>query len=340
MTRVALESSTGAATALTGPLVSVVIPTHRRAALLERALRSALGQTYQLLEILVVENGDSHEAEAVVRRLAAEGAPVRWLYEAAGHSGRARNAGIRASCGAYVAFLDDDDVWHPEKLARQVALLERRPDADLAACKAWAVDMEGRRIKVIPSFDGEPTLRAFIEEGCVIPVPSSVVIRRGCFDQVGLFSEQHDYASDYEFFLRFTRRHRALVVPEALFDYTMHEAGMSKQTAPMLEDVLAVLRAARPAPELGVTRGLIHRQAARACYLLAAEAVDQRQYQRAAWHYLSAAGHDPLVGLHAGWSRSPDPSYRLLRPYAAALFYGLRALGARRNAPQGEARPS
>jgi glycosyltransferase involved in cell wall biosynthesis len=105
---------------MTGPLVTVVIPTHGRPALLCEALESVTAQTHENLEIIVVSNGDMVSDRYLAKHLCeAVGAHLIVLEEA--NVSKARNAGVAAAYGEWIAFLDDDDLWHPEKLERQLA---------------------------------------------------------------------------------------------------------------------------------------------------------------------------------------------------------------------------
>ena len=111
------------------PRVSVVIPTYNRAGTVGRAIASALAQTDQDREIIVVDDGSTDATAAVVARL---GDAVRYVRQENRGVAAARNRGIREARGAYVAFLDSDDEWLPEKLDRQVTVLEREPLQRLA----------------------------------------------------------------------------------------------------------------------------------------------------------------------------------------------------------------
>ena len=112
------------------PKVSVIVPTHNRADLIEYSIRSVLAQTYPDFELLVVDNGSTDSTRSVVDGI---GDPrIRYIYqENSGGPAGPRNTGIRESRGEYVAFLDSDDLWVPTKLARQVEVLEKRPAVGL-----------------------------------------------------------------------------------------------------------------------------------------------------------------------------------------------------------------
>src|SRR5579864_4301805 len=105
-------------------LVSVIIPTFNRAFLLRQTLESVLHQTYQPTEIIVVDDGSTDETQHVVRQASSD---IRYVQQShQGHDGVARNRGITSSSGDYIAFVDSDDLWEPNKLAKQMTLLHTR----------------------------------------------------------------------------------------------------------------------------------------------------------------------------------------------------------------------
>lgn len=120
------------------PLVSIVLPTHDRAALLPRAVRSVLTQTWADLELVVVDDASSDATPAVLDEVAAGDPRVRVvrraLSQAGGNPDNPRNAGLEAARGEYVGFLDDDDRYRPEFVERMVAFLAARPELGLAYC--------------------------------------------------------------------------------------------------------------------------------------------------------------------------------------------------------------
>ena len=121
-------------------MVSVVIPTYNRAAYLGAAIESALSQTYQPIEVVVVDDGSTDATATVV---AGFGSRVRYFHQANGGVAAARNVGLRESRGELIAFLDSDDRWYPWKIAAQVSLLRARPDVGMVWTDMTAVDGQG-----------------------------------------------------------------------------------------------------------------------------------------------------------------------------------------------------
>ena len=121
-------------------LVSVIVPTYNRASILERAIRSALSQTYENLEVVVVDDGSSDDTRAVVERM---GPRVRYVYQMNAGVAAARNTAMRHARGEFFAFLDSDDVWLGWKIEAELAGLRTNPDVGIVWTDMIAVDDHG-----------------------------------------------------------------------------------------------------------------------------------------------------------------------------------------------------
>jgi GT2 family glycosyltransferase len=127
-----------------GPLVSVVIPTCNRAALVTEAVAGALAQGYAPIEVVVVDDGSTDDTRARLERAFAGDGRVRCVHQRNGGPARARNTGFAEARGAYLALLDVDDRWHPWKLAAQVACMERHPELGMTWTDLEMIDPSGR----------------------------------------------------------------------------------------------------------------------------------------------------------------------------------------------------
>ena len=128
------------------PLVSVVVPTYNRAYCLPRTVDSALGQTHPSVEVIIVDDGSRDETADVVAARYGNDARVRLIRQANGGVSAARNTGLRAARGDYVALLDSDDVWEPWKLELQLACMRARPEVGMTWTEMVAVDPAGQVI--------------------------------------------------------------------------------------------------------------------------------------------------------------------------------------------------
>ena len=208
--------------------VSVVIPTYNRRPLLERALESVLAQSYPAEEIIVVDDGSSDGTGELV----ADHYPqVRYFYQENRGVSSARNCGIRESSGEWIALLDSDDEWKPQKLARQSAALNEHPGFDLCHCdEDWV--RSGLRVN-----QGARHAKSggYIFQSCLplcVISPSAAMLRRTVFDEIGLFDEVLPACEDYDFWLRFCSRRPVLYVDEAL---VIKHGGRNDQLSRMVE---------------------------------------------------------------------------------------------------------
>jgi glycosyltransferase involved in cell wall biosynthesis len=194
------------------PVVSVIIPTYNRAALVREAVASVKAQTYRDFEIVVVDDAST---DATVEALAAW-RDVRVLRQARRRGvAAARNLGAAAARGQWLAFLDSDDLWLPEKLARQMTYLADRPGLSLCQTdEIWV--RQGVKVNK-PAAHRKVAGRIFAAslERCMIS-PSAVILRRRLFEAHGGFDEDLPAAEDYDLWLRLSWRYEVGLVDEPL----------------------------------------------------------------------------------------------------------------------------
>lgn len=206
--------------------VSVVIPTHDRRALIARAIESVRAQSRPASEILCVDDGSTDDTH---RFLADTYPEVRVLRQPNRGVSAARNAGIQAATGAFIAFLDSDDEWLKKKLERQLQAMKESPGALLCHTnEIWI--RNGRRVnpmKKHQKFGGWIFEKAL--PLCVIS-PSSVLVDRRLLDEVGLFDESLPACEDYDLWLRVCARFPVLFVDEPLIvKHGGHEDQLSRR---------------------------------------------------------------------------------------------------------------
>ena len=205
------------------PRVSVVIPTYNRARTIGRAVDSALAQTYADLEVIVVDDGSTDDTQQVLARY---GDAIRVLYQENQERRVARNNGIRHACGEYIAFLDSDDLWLPNKLRRQVALLDRHPEVGLVYGQMFPIDPDGTwhlRPTRCTGW-GQPGPAMIFEQLVMrnlIPTPT-VVARKACFDHVGGFDPSLTCSEDWDLWLRIAVHYEIAFMPEPLAGATFY----------------------------------------------------------------------------------------------------------------------
>jgi len=216
--------------------VSVVIPAYNTAEFIPDALESVLAQTVQPLEILVVDDGSQDATPQVMRKFKDR---VRYIRKERNGPAAARNLGIRSAAGEWIALLDSDDLWLPERLEQQLKLAERN-GADLVFCDATSMKegnltattrftqyrLKERWIKEAPEGLLRDPFRLLFEAGCYI-LPSTVLIRREALLEAGLFDENIYCNEDMDLWLRLAVNHRFAVVNESLVLRRLHGKNIS-----------------------------------------------------------------------------------------------------------------
>lgn len=224
-------------------LVSVVIPAFNAARTVDATLRSARGQTHRHLEILVVDDGSTDGTARLVEAHVAQDSRIRLIGQANGGVARARNRGIDEAAGEFVAPLDGDDLWHPEKIARQLQALEDAgPKAALAYNWYRRIDMRDDVLPIspYPVVTGSVLHRHidwnFISNGST-PLIRADVARRVRYEPA-LHDAGNQGCEDYLFQLRIAARHQFACVPAFLTGYRRIPGAMSSSIERMIRSHL------------------------------------------------------------------------------------------------------
>jgi glycosyltransferase involved in cell wall biosynthesis len=221
------------------PRVSVIIPNYNHARYVGDAIRSVLAQSYRSHEIIVVDDGSTDDSRDVIT---AFGDQVRYLPQENSGLSAARNAGIMASTGALLGVLDADDMYEPDYLSTLVPALQAAPDAAGIYCGYRFVDEANRPLPQIECREVAPDrLFGALLDGNFL-VPESILLRRRCYDEVGLFDEALRSCEDWDVWLRVTRAHRILHSGRILTRHRVLPHSMSANPDRMLSHRLAVLR--------------------------------------------------------------------------------------------------
>ncbi|MCK4529078.1 glycosyltransferase, partial [candidate division WOR-3 bacterium] len=190
------------------PKVSVIIPTYNRVHLIGRAIQSVLEQSYQDFEIIVVDDASTDNTGEVVRSLKDE--RIRYIrHEKNKGAAAARNTGIKVARGEYIAFQDSDDEWLPEKLEKQMKAFDNAPP------EVGVVYTDMQRINEDGGIEYWHSPRILPEDGIIYKDAldyrvmnigiQSAVIKKECFDKVGMFDERFPRFIDLELFIRLSK---------------------------------------------------------------------------------------------------------------------------------------
>jgi len=216
-------------------LVSVIIPNYNYGRYLPAAIESVLGQSHPHREILVVDDGSTDESLEVLRRY---GDRIRWFQQSRQGVSAARNRGIHESHGAFVAFLDSDDLWYREKLARQLVAFDR-PSVGMVYCGRQLIDGEGQWLQTQqPRHNGWLLKEIALLRWAQAPGGSTALVRRACFDRIGLFDPALSTSADWDLWRRLACAYEIQVVPEPLVSYRQHASAMHRNVELFERDML------------------------------------------------------------------------------------------------------
>ncbi|KAA0222599.1 glycosyltransferase [candidate division KSB1 bacterium] len=194
------------------PLTSIIIPTYNRAAFLREAIASVLAQSARDFELLIVDDGSTDDT---AKMCAAFGGQIHYISQAHRGVSAARNHGIRLARGRLITFLDSDDLWTPHKLAQQLAWMQQHSGMLLCYTnEIWI--RHGRRVnqKLIHRKYGG-WIYPYCLPRCIIS-PSSVLMRRELFEEIGVFDENLPVCEDYDLWLRVAARVEVGFIDEPL----------------------------------------------------------------------------------------------------------------------------
>lgn len=285
------------------PGVSVIIPTHNRRAMLREALSSVAAQRGSSFEVLVVDDGstDGTWQDLSGHDLSAHFADIRAVRTERRGPAAARNRGIALARGRLIAFLDSDDLWMPEKLARQSLFMRNNPDCLISQTgETWMRDGRsvnpGQRHRKRPGDIFIDSLRT-----CLIS-PSAAILRRELLDEVGGFDEDMAACEDYDLWLRILARHEVGLLDEPLTVRRAGHPGQLSATVAALDRfrILALAKLLADASLKAARRRAAAEVMAEKCLVYGNGLARRGRHDDAA--FLAGAAQSAL----ARWSAAPD----------------------------------
>ena len=267
------------------PRVSVVIPSRDRWPLLRVALRSVFDQTLRDIEVIVVDDGSRDETPDALERIDDERLIVVTHATSSGVA-RARNDGLTRARTAWIAFLDDDDLWAPDKLERQLAAVERR-GAVLSSTCALRITPAGTVVERVIA-PGEDGIERQLLSSNVIGGPSTVLARADAVREAGGFDERLSVLADWDLWLRLAARGPLVCLDEPLAAILDHGANMQRVDIAHVQQELAYMRE-RHADRMRELRGDL-RSATLSAWMASILLHEGHRRQASLW-YLDAARH-------------------------------------------------
>jgi glycosyltransferase involved in cell wall biosynthesis len=232
-------------------LVSVIIPAFNAAAHVRQTLNSVLAQTYQEFEVIVVDDGSSDATSAIVEEFLTRDARFQLVRQSNAGVGAARNTAIRKARGKYVAPLDADDFWVPEKLEKQVARMEQcGNETGMVYCWSTLIDKDSEPVGLSHPYTLEGRVRHALVLKNLIGNASVPLFRAAALEKVGLYPTRDEQGGaqgceDWDLALRIAEIFSVRVIPECLVAYRQNGSSMSVNAESMAKSFVFAMRRAR-----------------------------------------------------------------------------------------------
>ena len=204
--------------------VSVIIPSYNRKPLVSRAIDSVLQQTFRDFEIIVVDDASTDGTGEYLAQKYGKKIVYLYLPQNCGVA-EARNEGMKAARSTFIAFLDSDDLWYPQKLQLQMDLFNADDSLGLVYTGFFQTDISGKRIS-----QNTPFLKGMIYDELICGnrfATSTVIIKKTCTQNIGYFNARYSPAEDYEYWIRICKKFNVDFAPEPLMQYCVYEDGIS-----------------------------------------------------------------------------------------------------------------
>lgn len=213
--------------------ISVIIPTYNGSRNIKRAIQSVLNQDYPNIEIIVVDDASTDDTVAVVKSI--KDSRLKLIVHKVNKNGSAaRNTGIKASTGKYIALLDDDDEWFPTKLSKQIEYLQKKNNKEWkAVVVSFVTEKNGKRKETILTKEGDLRKEILLME-VSMSIGSGILIEKQAVEEIGWFDEKYLRHQDLEFILRYFRKYKLGIVGDVLVKRFGHSG------TPSGEKILAV----------------------------------------------------------------------------------------------------
>ncbi|MDZ7409865.1 MAG: glycosyltransferase family 2 protein [candidate division KSB1 bacterium] len=217
------------------PTISVIIPAYKAGRWLGRAVASCQAQTLPATEIIIVDDGSRDDTLAVAEKLAAQHHNLRVLQQPHNQGpAAARNRGVAESRGEFLAFLDADDTWAPDKLEKQMAIVQARPETALVFTALQERDVHGRKLREVwhrvPHERRRRVIASFLFR--LNMLTPTLLLPRRIFERAGGFDERLRMGEDHLLFMKIAAVHEVVYLPELLVDRWVVPASSSKSGAP------------------------------------------------------------------------------------------------------------
>jgi glycosyltransferase involved in cell wall biosynthesis len=290
-------------------MVSVIIPAFNAASFIRNAIDSAMAQSWPSMEIIVVNDGSNDDTPDILDSYKHE---IRIINKSNGGLSSARNRGIQESTGEFVAFLDADDLWLPEKISRQVEALMNKPVIGFCSTQAVLMTPDGEHTGIwdCPGVDGSILKTLFLRNSAIPGSGSGVMVRRHLFEKAGTFDESLRSLEDIDMWIRLAAITNYVCIDEPLTIIVKHPDSMSRNISVMRSSALQVMRKNRTLLQPDDRGGLWR----------AAYAGVQADYAK--WEYRIGRRMNAIAHLLLGLIHSPIARGRMILGLLLAIALG------------------
>ncbi|HEY9803820.1 MAG TPA: glycosyltransferase family A protein [Leptolyngbyaceae cyanobacterium] len=302
------------------PKVSIVIPAYNAMDYLPTTLETVYQQTFTDFEVLIINDGSSDNIVDWVSHLT--DTRIRLItQENQGLTG-AHNTGVIQAQGEYIAFLDADDLWEPSKLEKQVICLDKNPEVGLVDTWVMLIDEDGVSTGTVIKTNAEGNVWQQIIQCPTVVCGSSPIVRKICFQELGLFDPEMGGSSDWDMWTRIASRYNFALIKEPLTLYRQHRSSMSKNCDRVFRENQAVIEKTFKSvpPEL---QNLKQRAYALVYLYLAWRSLDNSNYEQAIYYRQQAYINDPKV-IYSKSGLSQQFAILVTRFFGSSALDGVR----------------
>jgi len=277
--------------------VTVIIPCFNRESFIRETIDSVLNQTYEPVEIIVIDDGSTDGSRDVLESYKDK----IILLEHPGRVNRGQSAainlGLDQSSGEYIAILDSDDLFDKDKIKRQVEILDNMPDIGVVYCNGFFINEKNDILyKILPDNHNESNKPERMLLECHFNIPSNSLVRKSIYDKIGNYDETMRSAQDHDMGIRIMEVTKAFFINETLWYYRRHcDSQSSRHALRRWQTGFQILEKAMNRYPYGKRvefkrRAVLHFRVGQ-CY------IEQRHYVRAISHFMLAAVYDPVRSL-------------------------------------------
>jgi len=301
------------------PKVTVIIPTYNCARYLPEAIDSVLNQTYKDFEIIVVDDGSKDNTQEIVSQYI-EKYPNKIIYFYQNNQGpaEARNKGIKEAKGQYLAFLDSDDTWFPEKLVKQIRILNDNPGIDLVYASGLTIDINGNILGKKPEVPVR-NVYDFLRDGRIPNM--TVVIRKKCLEEVGLFDPTLKVGEDTDLWIRICSKFNCYYIDDPLAFFKKHDFNISTNLENMHKGHIVIYRKMKKLEVFKDKSKTLWNMISKEQYLLGKFYFDKKLYLKSVKYLFKALSSNIFLG-RTFWlkkDRLVKKIFKLAKPYI--LFF-------------------